>query len=275
MIRAAALQMRSGIDRTTNLESATALIRKAALDGAQLVVTPEMTTLLDKRRERMLASLGEPQPDEEGAFAALSQELGLTIVLGSMPVLAPGEEKVANRSVVFADGKVAAHYDKIHLFDVDLATGESWRESNLYKGGEEAVLVKLPGALLGLSVCYDLRFPHLYRRLAQAGAQVLTVPAAFTVPTGEAHWEVLLRARAIETGSYVIAAAQGGEHEDGRKTYGRSMIIDPWGKVLDILDHDEPGIAMAGLDLSRCDEVRSRIPSLSLERNVKTRIYEA
>ncbi|MEM9840739.1 MAG: carbon-nitrogen hydrolase family protein [Pseudomonadota bacterium] len=265
-MRAAAIQMRSGISRGENLAEAEALIREAAAAGARLVVTPEMTTLLDRRRERMLAELAEPSPHEEDVFASLSAELGLILVIGSMPALIPGSDKVANRSVLFADGKRLAVYDKIHLFDVDLDTGESWRESKLYKGGNEAVLAKMPEAGIGLSICYDVRFPHLYRHLAQAGAQILTVPAAFTVPTGEAHWEVLLRARAIETGSFVIAPAQGGAHEDGRETYGNSMIVSPWGQVLDRLPHAEPGIAAADLDLSKVHDVRQRIPSLALDR---------
>ncbi|GGY39661.1 carbon-nitrogen hydrolase family protein [Parvularcula lutaonensis] len=272
-MRAAVIQMRSGIDRSRNLEDAEKLIREAAEDGAQLILTPEMTTLLDRNRDRLMASLIEPRPDEEDFFAELSREVGATLIIGSVPVL--GQQKVANRSMVFSEGRKIATYDKIHLFDVDLDTGESWRESNLYQEGKEAVLVEGIGAKVGLSICYDLRFPHLYRRLAQAGAEVLTVPAAFTVPTGEAHWEVLLRARAIETGSFVLAAAQGGEHEDGRHTFGHSMIVDPWGSVLDKLSHDSPGVAMADLDLAKVRDVRSRIPSLVLERSPAIRTYRA
>lgn len=272
-LRAAVIQMRSGIDRSANLDAATRLVRDAARDGARLVLTPEMTTLLDKRRERLLASAAEPQPDEDAAFAALSRELGVTIVLGSRPAPVPGGGKVANRSAVFFEGRRVAVYDKIHLFDVDLDTGESWRESKLFEAGDTAALVELPDVRIGLSVCYDVRFPWLYRTLAQAGAQVLTVPAAFTVPTGKAHWEVLLRARAIETGSFLMAAAQGGEHEDGRVTYGHSMIVSPWGEVLDMLPHDEPGIAAVELDLGKVAEFRQRIPSLALERTAATHIY--
>lgn len=274
-MRAGVIQMRSGVVRRENVEAAEALIRQAASAGAELVLTPEMTTLLDKNRARLLAELQEPQPDEEEIFSALSRELGLTIIIGSAPFLLPGSDKVANRSMVFAEGLKLASYDKIHLFDVDLDTGESWRESSLYEGGDEAVLVTVPGAKLGLSICYDLRFPRLYRQLAQAGANIMAVPAAFTVPTGEAHWEVLLRARAIETGSFVLAAAQGGPHEDGRVTYGRSMIVSPWGAVIDHLPHDEPGFAVADLDLSQVLDVRQRIPSLALEREAELRIYGA
>ncbi|NRA28850.1 MAG: carbon-nitrogen hydrolase family protein [Parvularculaceae bacterium] len=274
-MRAAVVQMRSGISRSANLEAATRLIEQAAEQGATLVLTPEMTTLLDRRRERMLATLAEPLPDEEEHFAALSQRLGIALVIGSSPFALGASEKVANRSVVYVEGRRLAAYDKVHLFDVDLDTGESWRESKLYAGGEEAVAVDLGEATLGLSICYDLRFPHLYRQLAQAGATILTVPAAFTVPTGRAHWEPLLRARAIETGSFVLAAAQGGEHEDGRVTYGHSMIISPWGEILDHLPHDEPGVAAADLDLSRVGDMRQRIPSLGLDRTTKLRMLKA
>jgi len=266
------IQLRSGISRADNLKALTVLVEQAAGDGAKLVLTPEMSTLLDRRKDRMMASLAEPQPDEEQALAALSQRLGVTLICGSMPVLKTGG-KVANRCVVFADGRCLATYDKAHLFDVDLNTGESWRESNLYDAGDEAVLVDLGSAKVGLSICYDLRFPHLYRQLAQAGASILTVPAAFTVPTGQAHWEVLLRARAIETGSFVLAAAQGGEHEDERVTYGHSMIVSPWGEVLDRLPHDEPGVAFADLDFNKVSEMRQRIPSLALDRETKLRLY--
>lgn len=274
-MRVAVVQMRSGISRLANLEVVTSSIEAAAAQGASLVLTPEMTTLLDRRRERMLASLAEPEPDEEEHFAALSQRLGLTLVVGSSPFMMATGEKVANRSVVYREGRRMAAYDKVHLFDVDLDTGESWRESKLYAAGSDAVVVDLGQAVVGLSICYDLRFPHLYRQLAQAGASILTVPAAFTVPTGRAHWEPLLRARAIETGSFVLAAAQGGEHDDGRTTYGHSMIISPWGDVLDQLSHDEPGIAAADLDLSRVNDMRQRIPSWGLDRATKLRMVKA
>jgi predicted amidohydrolase len=254
---------------------ATDLIRQAASDGARLVLTPEMTTVLDKDRKRLTATIAESAPDEDAHFAALSGELGLTIVIGSAATLVTGHERIANRSMVFAEGERVATYDKVHLFDVDLPTGESWRESKVYMGGSEAVLVDTGGVRVGLSICYDLRFPHLYRRLAREGAAILTVPAAFTVPTGKAHWEVLLRARAIETGSFVIAAAQGGEHEDGRKTYGHSMIVSPWGEIVDRLPHDEPGVATAEIDLAAVDDTRRRIPSLALETEPRTRIYKA
>ncbi|MEE4209816.1 MAG: carbon-nitrogen hydrolase family protein [Parvularcula sp.] len=274
-MRVAAVQMRSGLSRENNLADAVELITRAAHDGARLIVTPEMTTVLDKDRARLVRSLSEGEPDEESTFAALSADTGATIVIGSAATLIPGEERIANRSMVFAQGKRAAFYDKVHLFDVDLPTGESWRESKVYRPGGEGVIVETGGAKVGLSICYDLRFPHFYRKLAAAGADILTVPAAFTVPTGQAHWEILLRARAIETGSFVIAAAQGGEHEDGRKTYGRSMIVSPWGEVLDRLPHDEPGVAAADIDLAAVGDTRTRIPSLALETEPQIRIYRA
>ncbi|MEM6748456.1 MAG: carbon-nitrogen hydrolase family protein [Pseudomonadota bacterium] len=273
VIRAACVQLRTGVDRAANLEAAEALIREAAADGATLILTPEMTTLLDRERPRLRASLEQTDVEEVAVFSALSEELGATIIIGSMPVPVDGEDKVANTQFAFSGGQLLATYDKIHLFDVDLPTGESWRESSLYRGGDEAVLIEAEGAHIGLSICYDLRFPHLYRGLAQEGAEILTIPAAFTVPTGKAHWEVLLRARAIETGSFVLAAAQGGTHEDGRVTYGHSLIISPWGEVLAEKPDDEPGVIAADLDLERCRDMRTRIPSLGLDRPVAVRTF--
>ncbi|MEM7740970.1 MAG: carbon-nitrogen hydrolase family protein [Pseudomonadota bacterium] len=274
-LRAACVQLRTGVDRAANLDAAQTLIREAAMDGASLIVTPEMTTLLDRDRSRLRASLAQTEPNEVEAFSALSKELNATIIVGSMPVPVDGQDKVANTQFAFSGGQLVATYDKIHLFDVDLPTGESWRESSLYRPGYEAVLIEAEGAEIGLSICYDLRFPHLYRALAQAGAEILTIPAAFTVPTGQAHWEVLLRARAIETGSFVIAAAQGGEHEDGRVTYGHSMIISPWGDVLAEQGDNAPGFIAANLDLARCRDMRTRIPSLGLDRDVAVRTFTA
>lgn len=275
MVKAACIQMRSGITRSENLEIATRMIRQAATDGAELILTPEMTNVLDRKKDRLLENLPqEEQLEEISAFSALATELGIYLVIGSVAVALPevgGARKIANRSIAFGPVGVLARYDKIHLFDVDLPTGESWRESRMMIGGEQAVLVQMSEAKVGLSICYDLRFPHLYRGLAQAGAQILTVPAAFTVPTGEAHWEVLLRARAIETGSFVLAAAQGGHHDDGRKTYGHSMIIDPWGRILAEKPDDEPGLIMADLDLAQVEDARTRIPSLCLDHGVEVR----
>lgn len=267
--------MRSGIDPERNLAEAERLVREAAGRGATLVATPEMTTLLDRKPRRMFEALPDGEP-HAARLEALARELGVHLLIGSMPVVLSREpRRAANRSVLFGpEGRIAS-YDKLHLFDVDLDTGESWKESSVYRGGEEAVVARAGGATLGLTICYDLRFPALYRALARAGADVLTVPAAFTVPTGRAHWEVLLRARAVETGSFVIAPAQGGAHEDGRVTYGRSMVVDPWGAVLARFDHDEPGVLTADLDLGRVAEVRRRVPALALETTPRLRTYGA
>lgn len=269
-MRAAAIQMCSGLSPGPNLDEAEKLIREAAANGATLISTPEMTTAVDQDRQRLLAKLSSGR-DPEDRFTALSAELGVLLHMGSMAVPA-GEGKLRNHAVLIDDGRILARYDKVHLFDVDLDTGESWRESRAYVGGDEAVLAKTRGTAIGLSICFDLRFPALYRALAKAGAEILAVPAAFTVPTGKAHWHALLRARAIENGAFVIAAAQGGQHEDGRVTYGHSMIVGPWGEVLDELPHDEPGIAYADLDFERVRDARARVPVLQLERDVPVRI---
>jgi predicted amidohydrolase len=249
-----------------NLAEASALIREAAGQGAGFVSTPEMTNILEPDRPR-LRSLAKPESEDASvkAFSALAQQLGLWLNIGSLAMQGPGE-KLVNRSLLFTpDGAIAARYDKIHLFDVDLPTGESLRESHAYDGGAEAVLVETPLGPIGLTICYDMRFPHLYRALAKAGAKLFTVPSAFTVPTGQAHWHVLLRARAIETGSFVLAAAQGGTHESGRATYGHSLIVSPWGEVLAEAG-TEPGVVMADLDLAQADLARARIPVLAHDR---------
>lgn len=249
-----------------NAAAASALIREAAGQGATFVTTPEMTNILEPDRPR-LRSLVMPEAEDASvaAFSALSQELGLWLNIGSLALKGPGE-KLVNRSLLFApDGAIAARYDKIHLFDVDLPTGESLRESHAYDGGAQAVLVQTPLGPIGLTICYDMRFPHLYRLLARAGAGLFTVPSAFTVPTGQAHWHVLLRARAIETGSFVLAAAQGGRHESGRETYGHSLIVSPWGEVLGEAGTD-PGIVIADIDLTQSDVARARIPALGHDR---------
>ena len=275
-MRVGLVQMRSGLDPARNVSDALAMIAEAAGQGAALVATPEMTTAVDRKPRRLVDTLPDgPWGGEHGAaFEAAAHDLGIHLLIGSMPVvLSRDPRRVANRSVLYGpEGRIAA-YDKIHLFDVDLPTGESWRESSVYRAGEEAVVARAGEATLGLSVCYDLRFPALYRRLARGGADVLCVPAAFTVPTGEAHWGVLLRARAIETGSFVLAPAQGGPHEDGRVTYGRSMVVDPWGRVAAIKDDDAPGVLMADLDLGLVGDTRSRVPSLTLETAPILRTY--
>jgi len=262
-LRVAAVQLRSGIEPAANRAQAMPLLREAATAGARFIATPENTMRLDLNRERMLGAAGPEEGDAElKAWARAAQELGVWLLLGSGPI-ATGSGKVFNRSFVFnPDGKIVARYDKINLFDVTLGGGENYRESDTVEGGARAVVVQGPSnAKIGLTICYDLRFAPLYSALANAGAEIIAVPAAFTVPTGQAHWEVLLRARAIETGAFVIAPAQGGRHEDGRATWGHSMIVDPWGKVLAQLDHDEPGVLVADLDLDDVAAARAKIPA--------------
>jgi predicted amidohydrolase len=262
-LRAAAIQLRSGIEPAANRAQALPFLREAAAAGARFIVTPENTLRMDRDKPRMFAAVGPEKGDGELlAWGRLAQELGVWLLMGSGPIAA-GEGKVFNRSFLFDDnGKIAARYDKINLFDVTLGGGETYRESDTVEGGAKAVLVQGPmGAKIGLSICYDLRFAPLYSAYAKAGAEIITAPSAFTVPTGQAHWETLLRARAIETHAFVIAAAQGGRHEDGRATFGHSMIIDPWGKVLAKLDHDEPGYIVADLDLDAVAAARAKIPA--------------
>lgn len=264
--RAAAIQMRTGLDVAANVADAERLIRQAAAEGADYILTPEMTTLLDRRRERLLAAIA-PEEDDRSLkrFQKLAAELGVHLHIGSMAIKLDNDA-VANRAYVIGpDGAVLARYDKIHMFDVDLGNGESYRESKLYRSGGAAIAVDLPWTRLGVTVCYDVRFPMLYRVLAETGATIIAVPAAFTQTTGEAHWHVLLRARAIETGSYVVAAAQGGHHEDGRETYGHSLIIDPWGHVLAEAGRD-PQIIVAEIDPQMSQTVRKRIPALANAR---------
>ena len=266
---AAAVQMRSGISVGANVAAAEALIRQAAAAGARYVLTPEMTNVLDRERARLLASVSLEDSDPALArFRALAKELGIHLHIGSMAIKLgeDGEDRVANRAFLIApSGDILARYDKIHAFDADLAGGESYRESRLYRPGDAAMVAELPGTRLGLTICYDVRFPQLYRALAKAGAQVLAVPAAFTRTTGEAHWHVLIRARAIETGSWVVAAAQGGSHEDGRETYGHSMIVDPWGRIVAEAGR-EPGVILAEIDPAASVAARAAIPALANER---------
>lgn len=262
-LRVAAIQLRSGIEPAANRAHAMPLLREAAVAGARFIATPENTLRLDRDRARMLGAVGPEEGDGElKAWGRAAQELGVWLLLGS-GAIATGDGKVFNRSFMFnPDGKIVARYDKINLFDVTLGGGEDYRESDTVEGGEQAVVVDGPmNAKIGLTICYDLRFAPLYSALARAGAEIIAVPAAFTVPTGRAHWEALLRARAIETAAFVIAPAQGGRHEDGRATWGHSMIIDPWGKVLAQLDHDEPGLIIADLDLDEVAASRAKIPA--------------
>lgn len=261
-MKIAAIQLRSGVDIAANIDAATALIRTAAQHGARFIATPEMSNILQRSPKRLHAAI-QPMESavEMAAFSALAKELAIDLLIGSMAFKA-SEGRAVNRSVLFGpDGETRAHYDKIHLFDVTISRTETWKESNVYDRGERAVTADITGAKLGLSICYDVRFPKLYQTYAQAGAQIIAAPAAFTVPTGQAHWETLLRARAIETGSFIIAPAQGGAHEDGRTTWGRSMIIGPWGDVRAALDHDRPDICIAEIDLADVEAARAKIPA--------------
>lgn len=266
-LRVAAVQLRCGIEPGANRAHALPYIREAATAGARFIATPENTYRLDRNRERALAAAGPEQGDPElTAWGRVAQEFGVWLLLGSAAIAAgagPENRKVFNRSFLYTpDGKIAARYDKINLFDVTLGGGETYRESETVEAGRQAVLVEGPmGVKLGLSICYDLRFAPLYTAYAKAGAEIITVPSAFTVPTGQAHWETLLRARAIETGAFIVAPAQGGRHEDGRATYGHSMIVDPWGGIVAALDHDEPSFIVADLNLDQVAEARAKIPA--------------
>ena len=261
-MKIAAIQMRSGVDIGANLTAAETLIRRAAKEGARFIATPEMTHILQRSPKRLFASIASEENDLGVAhFRALAKELGIDLLIGSLAIKT-GPQRAANRSFLCgADGVIKARYDKIHLFDVTVSREETWKESNVYDRGDKAVMANIEGAKLGLSICYDLRFPALYRHYGQSGADIIAVPAAFTRPTGEAHWESLLRARAIETGSFVMAPAQGGTHEDGRTTYGHSRIIGPWGDIRAHLTHDEPGYICTEIDLAEVQEARRRIPA--------------
>jgi predicted amidohydrolase len=269
MTRIALFQSTTGIDPAANADALVRAVGDAARGGARMLFTPEMSGLLDRDSERARASLRDEDEDVTlAACRAAARDTGLWLHLGSLAVLVD-DGKVANRAfVIDPRGQVRARYDKIHLFDVDLPTGESWRESAVYQAGAGVVLVNgTPVGKLGLTICYDLRFPTLFARIAESDADVIAVPAAFTVPTGRAHWHVLLRARAIEAGVFVVAAAQVGRHEDGRQTFGHSLVVDPWGEVL--LDMGEQsGVGFAEIDLSRISDVRSRIPALNHRRPI-------
>lgn len=260
-VRVALYQAQSGIDPAVNAERLTEAVRRAAHGGAAMLFTPEMSGMLDRDRERAFAKARTEGDDR--VLAAVRQaavEARIWVHLGSLALLGEGGKLVNRGFVIDPVGDIRARYDKIHLFDVDLPTGESWRESAMYEAGETAVVVPgTPVGKLGLTICYDLRFPALFQRLSEAGAEVISLPAAFTVPTGKAHWQVLLRARAIESELFVIAAAQAGRHEDGRDTYGHSLVVDPWGELLLEMD-GEPGLAFAEIDLARIADVRARIP---------------
>lgn len=265
--RVGLVQMCSGRDLSRNVRDATALIREAASGGADYIQTPEVTNLMELDRERLFAA-AEPESNNTALqhFRGLARELSVWLHIGSM-VIKVSDQKLANRAFVISPaGDVVARYDKIHMFDVDLPNGEVYRESANYEPGSQAIVAPLPWGGLGLSICYDLRFPYLYRALAKAGASFLAVPAAFTRVTGEAHWVTLLRARAIEAQCYVFAAAQGGRHEHGRETFGHSLIVSPWGQVL-AEGGVHPSVILADVDLSLIGDVRSRVPSLRHDRS--------
>jgi predicted amidohydrolase len=263
--RVGLVQMRSGLDPRKNIADAVAMIAEAASKGASLVITPEMTNIMESRR----AVLGGAVSDEESdpavqVLASAARDNNVHLLVGSLAL--KQADRFVNRALLFApDGTISARYDKIHLFDVDLPNGDVFRESATYAPGDEAVVATLPWGRLGMSICYDVRFAHLYRALAQAGAQFLAIPAAFTRVTGEAHWHVLLRARAIETGTFVFAAAQGGTHENGRETFGHSMVVSPWGDVLAEAGV-EPGVIVADVDPAQSALARQRIPALRHDR---------
>jgi predicted amidohydrolase len=267
MTRIALYQARTGLDPAANARDLVAAVEEAAAGGAAMLFTPEMSGLLDRDRTRSAAYLRTQEQDPVlAAVRGAAARAGIWVHLGSLAVLS-GAEKLANRSfLIDSSGEIRATYDKLHLFDVDLPTGESWRESAAYAPGGRAVVAATPAGRLGLSICYDLRFPDLYRALTDAGAELLAIPAAFTVPTGEAHWHVLIRARAIEAGAFVVAAAQCGRHEDGRETYGHSLVAGPWGELLLDMGGGVNGLGFADIDLAELAAVRARLPAISHRR---------
>ncbi len=273
-VRIAVLQMTSGIDPAANAAIMTEATAQAAGEGAAMLFTPEMAGLLDRDRVRARAHIvAEAQNPVLGALRNAAARAGIWLHIGSLPVLAEddAEGRFANRAfVINPAGEIAARYDKIHMFDVDLATGESWRESSAYRPGEQVVTVDCAVGRLGLAICYDVRFPALFEELGRRGCDVLTIPAAFTVPTGQAHWHLMQRARAVEASAFVIAPAQTGHHEDGRDTYGHSLVVDPWGHVL--LDMGfGAGLGFATLDRARLADVRRQLPSLQNRRSLAIR----
>ena len=260
--RVGLIQMRSARSPAVNIDDATKLIGEAKTGGADYVLTPEMTNIMELSREKLFATIVPEENDATLAtFRELARALGIFVHVGSLAVKV-SPDKAANRSfLIDRRGDIVARYDKIHMFDVDLTGGESYRESRSYRAGDLAVVSDLPWGRLGLTICYDLRFPALYRALAEAGAMYLAIPSAFTRQTGEAHWHVLMRARAIENGSFVFAAAQAGDHENGRATYGHSLVVDPWGRVI-AEGGTEPGVVFADIDPAEASVARGRVPSL-------------
>lgn len=267
MTRAALFQMTTGVDPEANAAAIVDAVAQARSGGAAMLFTPEMSGLLDRDRKRAAGSIVREEDDRVlAAVREAAAREGVWVALGSLAV-AREDGRWANRAFVIDDtGAIVARYDKMHMFDVDLATGESWRESNAYAAGDSVATVETPLGRLGLAICYDIRFPALFEALGQAQCDVIAIPAAFTVPTGAAHWHLLQRARAVEASAYVLAAAQVGRHEDGRATYGHSLAIDPWGEVLLDMGGEAPGIGFAQIDLARIAEVRAQLPSLANRR---------
>ncbi|NQW09783.1 MAG: carbon-nitrogen hydrolase family protein [Alphaproteobacteria bacterium] len=264
----ACVQTNATPDPLENIERVSPMIREAKARGANLITTPEIVGMLEPKRALQFAK-AKPEESHEvlAAFRGLAAELGVWLLIGSISIKL-GEDKLANRSFLLDDrGQIVARYDKIHMFDVQVGDGQTYRESNTYRSGEQAVLVDTPWGRMGMTICYDIRFPYLYRALAQAGAQMIFAPAAFTKVTGEAHWHVLQRARAIETGCFVVSAAQTGEHAEGRRTYGHSVIVDPWGRVLADAG-EEVGVITAEIDLAEVAAARAKVPSLTHDRSV-------
>jgi predicted amidohydrolase len=260
--RVGLVQMRSGRTPAANVDAATRLIAEAKAGGADYVQTPEMTNILEAKRDALMVAIAPEHEDPSlAAFRDTARRHGLWLHIGSLALKISPDRAVNRGFLIDPKGEIAARYDKIHMFDVDLANGESYRESRTYSPGEHAVMAAIPWGLLGLTICYDLRFPALYRALAEAGSTFLSVPSAFTQQTGEAHWHVLNRARAIENGCYVFAAAQGGSHENGRETFGHSLVVDPWGCVL-AEGGVAPAVVMADIDLAAVATARGRVPSL-------------
>lgn len=276
IFKAAAIQMRSGKEPARNVRDFEALVREAAGQGATYVQTPEMTgAIVGDKDARAAAFTSEDKDLVVASGRKLAAELGIHLHVGSTAIVR-ADGKLANRAFLFGpDGATLAVYDKIHMFDVDLDNGESWRESSAYEPGREAVVADTALGKFGFAICYDLRFPQLFRAEALAGAEVLTAPAAFTRQTGLAHWHVLLRARAIENGAFVIASAQGGKHEDGRETFGHSLIIDPWGRILAEAAHDEPGVIIAEIDTRHSSDARKKIPNLKNAREFGVALRQA
>jgi len=271
MTHIAILQMTSGIDPLANAAALVTAVGEAKAGGAAMLFTPEMSGLIDRDRARAAASITAEADDPVlAAMRAAAAREGLVIALGSLAIRRE-DGRLANRSfVIGADGAIVARYDKIHMFDVQLATGEHWRESAAYEAGAEVVTAPTPLGLLGLTICYDIRFPALFEALGRQRCDAIAIPAAFTVPTGKAHWHLLQRARAVEASAYVIAAAQVGLHEDGRRTFGHSLVVDPWGEVLLDMGGEDPGLGFAELDPARLAEIRTQLPSLANRRDLPT-----